>query len=163
MRKEQMLTEDLFGAPVIAAVKVTYGENHTAIGAENQYLLLTGENYTFTTTPKDTKNFKTTVSSKVLESGTDNAVISALVDYQNLKTITAPMGAEVELYRYTKYYDTTEIQLRGTKDNGNGTGTSYYAGADGTGIIYRVKYEDYILKAGYTNGNKTITFSDNDL
>ena len=163
MRKVQMLAADLFGAPVSAAVKVTYGENHTAIGAENQYLLLTGENYTFTATPQDTKNFKTAVSSKILESGTDNAVISALVDYQNLKTITAPMGAEVELYRYNQYYDNTQIQLRGTKDNGNGTGTSYFAGADGTGIIYRVKYEDYILKAGYTNGNKTITFSENDL
>ena len=163
MRKVQMLAEDLFGAPVSAAVKVTYGENHTAIGAENQYLLLTGENYTFTATPQDTKNFKTAVSSKILESGTDNAVISALVDYQNLKTITAPMGAEVELYRYNQYYDNTQIQLRGTKDNGNGTGTSYFAGADGTGIIYRVKYEDYILKTGYTNGNKTITFSEKDL
>ena len=73
------------------------------------------------------------------------------------------MGAEVQLYRYNQYYDNTKIQLRGTKDNGNGTGTSYFAGADGVGIIYRVKYEDYILKAGYTSGNKTITFSENDL
>lgn len=164
MRKAEVSVTDMFETVVAAAVKVTYDTDRTATGgSENTFLLAVGKEYSLTATPSDTTNYKTATSTVTLEAGSSTARIQAAVEYNNPKTVTTPTGAKAELFRYNKYYDNTQITLRGTKDNGDGTSTHYFAGANGQGIMYRVTYGDYIVKAGYTSGNVTVTYSEDDL
>ena len=163
MRKVNVTVTDIFNAETSATLKVTYGDSYTATGTDGTYLLETEKEYTFTATPSDTTNYKIATTTVTLEAGNDTAEMTATVEYNNLKTVTTPTGATAEMFRFNNYYNYTNITCRGTKDNGDGTSTHYFAGSSGNGIIYRVSYEDYIVKAGYTSGNVTVTYSESDL
>lgn len=163
MRTAKVTVTDMFESETAATVKVTYDDSCTAVSGEDTYLLAVEKEYTFTATPSDTTNFKTATSTTTIGEGGDTALITATVDYNNLKTVTTPTGATAQMFRFNNYYNYTEIQCRGTKDNGDDTSTHYFSGSSGNGIIYRVTYGDYIVKAGYTSGNVTVTYSESDL
>ena len=169
MLNVNVTAQDMFGTAVDATVVTSYGDGHKAVGADNGFFLVTGADYIFTSTPSNTTVFKTATNTQKLENGTTDATLNALVDYNNLKTVTAPTGATAQLFKIGNYYSYTEIANYGTKDNGNGTSTSYFPGVTATGgmgnaAIYRVTYEDYIVKAGWTSSSSvTVTYSDSDL
>ncbi|MBQ5782967.1 MAG: dockerin type I repeat-containing protein [Oscillospiraceae bacterium] len=169
MRNVNVTAQDMFGKDVTATVSTAYGDGHVATGADNAFLLVAGVDYTFTSTPSNTTVYKTATNTQTLEAGTTAAVLNALVDYNNLRTIITPTGATAQLFRYEQYYSNTEFTNYGTKDNGNGTSTHYFAGVTtkppAAALIYRVTYGDYIVKAGWmsTETSKTVTYSENDL
>ena len=167
MRTVMISGVDMFGNPVAAVVSVVDSEGRVAKGSGSTFLLETGENYTFTSTPSDSKNYKTAVSTSVLEDGTGQLQMNALVDFNNVVKVTTPTGANAQLFVYNKYYDNTEFVNRGAVDNSNGSSTHYFSGcslpAGGGSYIYRVEYPGHITKAGWVTGDVTVTYSGNEI
>lgn len=168
MRNTEIIAKDMFGNEVEASVKATYGDGNAAVGDGNKYLLATGIEYTMTATPTNTTNYKAATNKQTLQAGSDTAKLEAAIDYNNLKTITAPTGAAAKVFSRNNYYSYKEHDSAGVKDNNNGTSTFYFPGATSSDspMMYRVAVEGKITKAGYWaygETNKTVSYSENDL
>lgn len=79
-------------------------------------------------------------------------------------SITASVGADVQLFTQTKNYVTQEIQKTASTENQDGTIT-YYFETTADKLTYRVSKEQYITKAGSINSGAelTVVYTDNDL
>ena len=150
---------------VDGSVVVLYGDCN-AVKGTNGYLLCTDIDYTYKALPNDTTTYITGIKTEVLVSETTLCTVTVEIPLNNPVTITAPTGSEAELYLYKQYYSNTKYERFGVKDNGDGTSTTYFINAKipsgGGTFIYRVKYEDYAVKAGWTTTNVTVTFDEND-
>lgn len=166
LRKVMVSGADKFDNAVNAAVTVKDADGHAVTAGTDGFILSVGETYTLTTTPSNTTAYKTASNEQTIAADTD--AIEALVEFNNLKKITTPTGAKAELFLIENYYSYPEVAHAGTVDNGNGTSTHYFPGATmGSGpaagaTIYRVTYDDHIVKAGWKSGDVTVTFSESD-
>lgn len=159
---------------VDGALTVSYGD-YKAVKGEKGYLLLTGGEYTYTATPANTKDYTTGTKTETLAPNDGIYTVKVEVPLNKPVTITAPTGAKAQLYDFVQYYKNPEYPSYGVKDNGDGTSTTYFVGtsmgAGGSdGLLYRVTYKDYIVKAGWLSGSDyenrkpiVVTFSENDL
>ena len=142
-----------------------YGE-YKVVKGEQGFLLEANKEYIFTAVPQNTTNYKTNSENKIVELSDGISFVTIEVPYNNPRKITAPTGAVAQLYVYNKYYNNKEYQPHSVKDNGDGTSTTYFLGTSlptgGDSYLYRVKYKDYLVKAGWTTGDVTVTFNESD-
>ena len=144
----------------------SYGEYKAAAG-DNRFILCADTEYKFFAVPSDTTSYKSAEIKEKIPVSSEIHTVIVDIPYNNPVTITAPTGAKAQLYVYNKYYDNTEYKSFAVKDNDDGTSTTYFVGtkipAGGGSFIYRVKYKDYAVKAGWTKNSVTVNFSENDL
>ena len=148
---------------------VTYGESKAVAGTEG-WLLVTGQEYTYTAVPKNAATLATVTETETLEAGADVYVREMMLNIKNPITITVPTGAKAQLYNINtnKYYVASELDAKIVKDNGDGTTTYFFVGdtkASGSCFVYRVSMDDKITKVGYMAWGKqsvTVAYTDAD-
>ena len=148
---------------------VTYGESKAVAGTKG-WLLVTGQEYTYTAVPKDTATLATVTETETLEAGAAVYVREMMLNIKNPITLTVPTGAKAQLYNIdiNKYYVASEFEAKIVKDNGDGTTTYFFVGdtkASGSCFVYRVSMDDKITKVGYMAWGKqsvTVTYTDAD-
>ena len=138
---------------VEADSRVSYsnGENAAkAVGKDGNYLLQTGQEYTYTAVPKDTGTYVDGTKTEILTGGISTVEIEVL--YKNPKTITVTTGATAQMFGYNQYYSMTEYKAKAVIDNLDGTTTFYFTPEKGP-LSYRVSMDGKITKAGYLDVN----------
>lgn len=138
-----------FGDKAISgSVEVSYGE-HKAVGVDGRFLLVQGNEYTFSATPENTSKYNAKTDTLVL--GADASKVSVKVAFKNPKTVKTTTGATVKLFRSSGHYFAYSVyDPEAVIDNGDGTSTYYFAPEDGRGVAsYRVSMEGKLTKAGY--------------
>ena len=148
---------------------VTCGETKVVAGTEG-WLLVTGQEYTYTAVPKDTTTLDTVTETETLEAGAGVYIREIVLNIRNPIAITVPTGAKAQLYNIdtSKYYAASEFDAKIVKDNGDGTTTYFFVGdtkANGACFVYRVSMDGKITKVGYMTWGKqsvTVTYTDAD-
>ncbi len=167
LRKVQLEVVDYDNNTAESTNTVTYGEN-TAAGGSDGWFLVAGGEYVITVTPKNADLAKAEKTVTV-EAGADTYVVRMMLGISNPVSITVPLGAKAQLYKYVQYYSNTELDAKIIRDNGDGT-TTYQFVADtknqmNTAYIYRVSMEGKITKSGWLSWNQqnlTVTYTEND-
>ena len=148
---------------------VTCGETKVVAGTEG-WLLVTGQEYTYTAVPKDAATLATVTETETLEAGADVYVREMMLNIKNPITLTVPTGAKAQLYNINtnKYYVASELEAKIVKDHGDGTTTHSFVGdtkASGSCFVYRVSMDDKLTKVGYMAWGQqsvTVTYTDGD-
>ena len=136
-----------------------FSGDYKVLGKDGKFLLDKGKEYKFSTSVQDESLYKN--ASQTLVVGDEN-VVTVKVSYKNPKTITAPTGAKVKLFRrLDDYYVHTPYEPLAVEDNGDGTSTYIFL-AEGD-LSYRVSMEGKITKAGYlTRNSATVIYKEDD-
>jgi hypothetical protein len=118
---------------------VTCGETKVVAGTEG-WLLVTGQEYTYTAVPKDTTTLDTVTETETLEAGAGVYIREIVLNIRNPIAITVPTGAKAQLYNIdtSKYYAASEFDAKIVKDNGDGTTTYFFVGDTKANEIYRI-------------------------
>lgn len=169
LRQVKLSVVDYEEIPAESTNTVTYDGN-TAVAGTEGWLLVTGQEYTYTAVPKDAATLATVTERETLEAGADVYVREMMLNIKNPITITVPTGAKAQLYNINtnKYYVASELDAKIVKDNGDGTTTYFFVGdtkASGACFVYRVSMDGKITKVGYMAWGKqsaTVTYTDAD-
>lgn len=166
LRKLQFAVVDYDNQLAAATNAVTYSGN-TAVAGENGWLLVTGAEYVFTSTPVGNGDLETVSKTEILAAGEGIYTVAMILGIKNPLSITVPTGATVNVYRYVKYYDNTDVPAKIIKDNGNGTTTFQFVADtknnNNSAYIYRVAMAGRITKSGWLAwGQQTLTFTYTD-
>ena len=166
IRQVHVSANNLLDEVLDATFNVKYDGHVAAAGTNANYLLTTGQTFTYTASPSNTTKYVVGTKSEDLLEDSSIAEVMILVPYNNAKTIIAPTGAQAKLYNYERYYYFTEYPAEAVVDNGDGTSTTYFIVTKGSYLVYRTTMEGKITKAalwGGTNVNsRTVTWTDND-
>ncbi|MDO5414458.1 MAG: DUF4430 domain-containing protein [Bacillota bacterium] len=164
LRQVKIQATNLKDEPADSITAAGYGE-YKAYGKDGQYLLVTGEEYIYEAAPVDSGTYENASLTKMLEDGDSVYEISLPLKYKNAKTITAPTGAKVQLFKYKQYYSQEVLEAKAGLDNGDGTTTWYFTPKDRDQLNYRVSMEGKITKTGYlgyNDNNIQVTYSEDD-
>ena len=168
LRQVVLSVIDCDGQPAASTKTITYGENAAVAGTAG-WLLVVGQEYTYTAVPTENTSILAQVSEKeILEAGNSIYNRTMMLNIQNPMSITVPTGARAQLYKDNKYYAATELDAKIIRDNEDGTTTYQFVAdtkASGANYMYRVSMEGKITKAGWLSWgqqNLTVTYTEDD-
>ena len=154
---EQAVFKIKYGADGYAVNGGSFNDSYGNLGY--RFLLIAADNsliYTYyaeplgdltgsyTTNEGGTKTVTTDVSTPV------TAVMA--LGLKNSFTVTAPVGAEVVMYRQGGYFNYSAIPVASTVNNGDGTKNVVFNNV-GSKAIFRVSMDGKVTKAGYSTAN----------
>ncbi len=153
----------------------TYGSTYVNSGSTRfRYLLFAGGNaelYSYNAVPQGelAQTYGTGVKlNQAIFSGTFTYAKSLTIPMLHTYTITAPSGADVQMFNQLRNFYVEELNEIGVTDNGDGTASHVYRlPGSSTSLSYRVSMSGYITKAGYisslsTDGSLSVEWTDSD-
>lgn len=172
LRAVQCKLENFAGGSLEGTVEVAYADGQKAEpGAAGRFLLVVGQEYTYSAVCSDT-DYKSTTKTETLTAGAESLEQILVPELWYCKAITAPSDAVVQVYgRRTSsvYYVYDEYEPKLSKVNGDGTTTHQFSVYQLHGTVkekisdinWRVTMGD-VVKAGYWSDNqKSLSVDEN--